>query len=63
MSESAPQVVIETTLGSITLELFAKDTPAHGGKFPFLREVRSLCQHDFSQSHSRIHDSGRRTDC
>ena len=27
MSESAPKVVIETTLGSITLELFAKDTP------------------------------------
>ena len=27
MSESAPKVVIETTLGSITLELFAKDPP------------------------------------
>ena len=27
MSESAPKVVIETTLGSITLELFAKATP------------------------------------
>ena len=27
MSENAPRVEIETTLGTITLELFAKDTP------------------------------------
>ena len=43
MSESAPKVVIETTLGSITLELFAKDTPLTVENF--LSYVKS--GHDF----------------
>ena len=54
------KAIVETSMGTITLELNEEKAPITVANFVRARDVRPLRRHDLPPRHRRVHDPGRR---